>query len=232
MDLEDARKFLKEAVRTIASTMVWSKEQKHVITTDIRAFDEQGKMLTVWVPTGTDPAAFVAQLQALGSMDCYFSLSLTRANVFFKSRCLGHDANGFRFALPEKVFKVQRRKDTRLMIPYTHTVRAEMPDPLFPNQRLSRKVFDVSTGGISLIVTDAEGAMFQAGLQLKGITFSIRSRLIKVDGEVKHLRPQPTGSTAPGVKVGIQFTRVDAGDAAWIGAYIFEETRKYVSKIL
>jgi hypothetical protein len=231
-DPAEARKLLKEAVRTLAPATIWTKEQKSVLTSSIRQIDESGKLIYAWVPTGTNPADFVAELNVLGSHDCFFSIALPRANVLFRATCIGYDSGGFRFKAPEKIFKVQRRRDARVLIPFGHVIRIDMPDPLFPEQRLSKKIFDISASGMSFIVTAEEAAAFQTGGKIMDAFFSIRSRKIRIDAEVRHLRPQPEGSTETGVKVGIQFKRIDSGDSGWIAAYVFEQSRNTMMRIL
>jgi hypothetical protein len=231
-DPAEARKLLKEGSRTLASVMIWSKEQKHVINTQLSVIHEQDRILYASIPAETDPDAFLDQLDALGSRDCFFSVSLTRANVFFKARCMGYDDGGFRFELPTALYKVQRRKDMRLLVPFGRVIRVELQDPTFPDQKLSKKIFDISAGGLSFIVTDSEQPLFHSGSILKNMFFSIGSRKITVDGEVRHVRAQPVDSANPGFKVGVLFTRISQGDAQWIAAFVFEESRKILANFM
>ena len=212
--------------------MIWTKEQKHVINTQLLVFHEQEKILCAAIPPETDPDWFKDQLNALGSQDCFFSVSLSRANIFFKARYAGHDTGGLRFEEPTAIYKVQRRKDMRLLIPFGRVIRVEIPDPTFPDQRISKKIFDISAGGLSFIVTDNETPLFPASSILKNMYFSIGSRKITVDAEVRHLRPQPSDSANPGHKVGVLFTRISAGDQQWISAFVFEESRKVISNFM
>ncbi len=212
--------------------MVWTKEQKHVINTQLSVLHEEEKILYVSIPAETAPKEFLAQLEALGSHDCFFSVSLTRANIFFKAKCIDYDDGGFRFEMPVAIFKVQRRKDMRLLIPFGRTIRVELQDPTFPEQKLSKKIFDISSGGLSFIASDSEAPLFPSGALLKGMFFSIGSRKINVDGEVRHLRAQAADSANPGHKVGVLFTRISPGDAQWIAAFVFEESRKILSNFM
>jgi hypothetical protein len=231
-DPAEARKLLKEASRNLAPAMIWAKEQKHVVSTQMSVYQEQERVLYASIPSDVDPDGFRKQLDALGSHDCFFSVSLARANIFFKAKLLGHDAGGFRFSAPDLVYKVQRRKDARLFVPFGRVIRVEMSDPTFPDQKLSKKIFDISAGGLSFVVSDSEAPLFPAGVRLKSMFFSIGSRKIIADGEVRHIRPQPPDSANPGHKVGVLFTRIGQGDQQWISAFVFEESRKLVSKIL
>jgi hypothetical protein len=231
-DPAEARKLLKEGSRTLASVMIWSKEQKHVLNTQLSVLHEAEKILYVSIPAEIEPDQFMDQLTALGSLDCFFSVSLTRANVFFKAKYLGHDDGGFRFEAPSALYKVQRRKDMRLFIPFGRVVKVELQDPTFPEQKLSKKIFDISAGGLSFVATEAEAPLFQQGSLLKNMFFSIGSRKITVDGEVRHVRAQAPDSANPGHKIGVLFTRISSGDAQWIAAYVFEESRKIISNFM
>lgn len=212
--------------------MVWTKEQKYVINTQLSVLLEAEKILYVAIPAETTPKQFMEQLEELGSHDCFFSVSLTRANIFFKAKCVGYDDGGFRFEAPAALFKVQRRKDMRLLIPFGRTIRVEMADPTFPEQKLSKKIFDISSGGLSFIASDSESPLFPSGALLKNMFFSIGSRKITVDGEVRHLRAQASDSAHPGHKVGVLFTRISPGDVQWIAAFVFEESRKILSNFM
>ena len=231
-DPAEARKLLKEGSRTLASVMIWSKEQKFVIHTQLSVFHEQEKILYASIPAETNPDAFMEQLNTVGSQDCFFSVSLIRANILFRAKCLGYDDGGLRFETPATVFKVQRRKDMRLFVPFGRVIRVEILDPCFPEQKLSKKIFDISAGGLSFIANETEALLFHAGAMLKGISFGIGSRKLTVDAEVRHLRPQPLDSAQPGHKVGVIFTRISPGDQQWIAAFVFEESRKIMANFL
>lgn len=231
-DPAEARKFLKEGSRNLASAMIWTPSQKHVVYTQMSVYDEASRMLYAMIPADVDPDWFSSQLDELKTHDCYFSVSLARANIFFKAKHLGHDAGGFKFQAPEAVFKVQRRKDMRLLVPFGRVIRLEMSDPTFPDQKMSRKIFDISAGGLSFIVSDDEAPLFPSGAKLKSMFFSIGSRKIICDGEVRHVRAQPADSAHPGHKVGVLFTRIGSGDQQWISAFVFEESRKLVTKFM
>lgn len=231
-DPAEARKLIKEGSRRLAPAMIWAKEQKHVINTMLSVYHEQERVLYASIPSDIDPDGFRQELEKLGSLDCFFSVLLSRANIFFKAKLLGHDAGGFRFAAPEAIFKVQRRKDLRLFVPFGRVMRIEMSDPTYPDQKLSKKVFDISAGGLSFVVSEAETPLFPAGALIKSMFFSIGSRRIICDGEVRHIRQQPSDSAQPGYKVGVLFSRIGQGDQGWIAAYVFEESRKIISKFM
>lgn len=231
-DPAEARKFLREGAKTFASAMIWSKEQKYVLHSHLNVYAESEQILYAWIPKDIDPAQLMDQLIEVGSKECYFSVSLSRANLFFKATYLDFDEGGFKFRAPTQVFKVQRRKDMRFPIPDGIVLRAEIQDPLFPDQLLSKKIIDISASGLAFNVTEAEASIFPTGLTLKNVTFTIRGRKILVDAEVRHARAQPVDSRISGFKVGILFKHLREADSQWIASYVFEEGRKYFSKFM
>jgi c-di-GMP-binding flagellar brake protein YcgR len=222
----EATKLLIEAGRTHAKALIWTKEQRHVFDSQLVAFDPEQKAVFAKVPTSMDPDQFLRELAELKIEECFFSVSLPRANIFFRTQCLGHELGSFRFTIPAKVFNVQRRRAMRLLIPYGHTLKAEMQDPSFPEQKLVRKIIDISANGVAFIAPTAEEALFPKGLVIKQFSFAISRRRITVEAEVRHLRAQPEDAADPGVKVGVEFRKLKPSDSQWIACYVFEESRK------
>ena len=212
--------------------MIWTKDQKKVIFSHLSLFSEAEKVLYAWIPKDIDPHQFMDELAQAGTKDCFFSVSLMTANIFFKARFIGSDAGGFRFEIPEKIFKVQRRKDVRFAIPPGHVVRVEFDDPLFPEKRYSKKIIDLSAGGLAFIADPSEDLVFQAGMILKNITFSVKNKTFKVEAEVRHKRLLPDNSSTKGLKVGLQFKDLRAGENQLIAQYIFEESRKFYARFI
>jgi hypothetical protein len=231
-DPAEAKKMLKEAARTQASAMIWSKEQRIVVNSHIAIFDELDKIIYAWIPKTLDPMKFMDDLAKIGSAECFFSVSLNRANIFFKSNYLGHDRGGLRFRPPDMIYKVQRRKDLRFTIPDTISLKVEVLDPLYPEARFTKRVLDISASGLAFITAPEYAPMFQVGLTIGEISFTIRGRKIQVPAEVRHTKVMPEGSRYPGVKVGVLFKGIGAGDSQWIASYVFEESRKYLSRFL
>ncbi|MGZ3699028.1 MAG: flagellar brake protein [Bdellovibrionota bacterium] len=227
-------KLLREGGKTLASAMIWTKNQATVINTHLTLFDDSEKILKAWVPTGTDPASLIFALKASGSNDCFFSVSLSRANIFFRAPMKGveEDTSSVVFGLPDKVFKVQRRKDMRFPIPDGWVLKIKFQDPLFSERTVERKVLDISASGLAFIVTDADAAMYQVGMVLKDLTFTVRARTIVAEAEIRHTQTLPSGSKNPGVKIGILFKNLKPADSNHIAQYVFEESRKFYSRFI
>ena len=225
--------------------MIWTKNQKRSIETRIVSIvpagnpaaksDRYGPHLYCWTPEGFDAADFADYLAHILAPDCFFSLSLTRANIFFKARFVEGNATGLKFTLPTEVYKVQRREDQRHQIPDGQTLKVVFTDPQFLDRTQSRRVVDISAGGISFLVKDEEHGMFAPNLVLKGIKFQVKGRAIEAEAEVRHKRPTPPhllDTLLAGTRIGMQFSKISEADRGWIRAWVLEETRKLVSKFL
>ena len=229
---EEARGLLREGTKTLSSIILWTKDPKRVINTHMSVFEPKDKTFHCWIPKDMKPELFMDELAQTGSADCYFSVSLTTANIFFKAKYMGFDAGGLRFQEPTRIFKVQRRSDARFPIPDGLVIRVELQDPLFPELKMSKKVLDISASGMAIVVADNEAPLFHEGLILKDVNFSVRNRKIKVDAEVRHTKQLPSDSRNPGIKIGILFKNIREADSQWLAGYVFEESRKYLSKFL
>jgi hypothetical protein len=244
-DPKERASLLSEAEHTFASVMIWTKNQQRSLDTRLvkliqppekkAASDPYGPHLYCWIPDGFDAKEFGEYLEHILSPDCYFSLSLARANVFFKARYIEANAGGLKFELPKELYKVQRREDQRHQIPDGHTLKVQFSDPQFPERTQSRRIIDLSAGGLSFIVPDAEHAMFVGGLTLKDLTFTIKGRTITATAEIKHKRSTPlhlVDTLLAGTRIGVQFVQMTESDRQWVRAWVLEETRKLVSKFL
>ncbi len=231
-DANEARVLLREGAKTTASAMIWTKDQNHVINTNITNYSSTELAIYLRRPVDFDFAAFQSELSKTGG-HCFFSVSLARANIFFKARFLANDTAGLKFDVPNDVFTVQRRREVRLPIPSDYALKLDFDDPLFADKTLTRRIADISAAGIAFYANDDEEPLFQSGLKLKNMAFTIKGRRIVATGEVRHARKIKSKSTGKAlIKVGVQFSLIRPGEAQLIANYVFEETRKYYSKFL
>jgi hypothetical protein len=234
-DAGQAVRFLREAGKTFASTMVWTKEQEIVVHSQISLVSEAGSLITVGCPKGFNPRTLVEFMATHGQTDCYFSVSLQRASIFFRAKFNGASDTGLSFEFPKTLYKVQRRNDLRYPIPYGHVMKIDLQDPLFPEKTLTWKAADISARGCAILIPDAESSSYPVGLTLRNLRFSIQGRRIEVPAaEVRHKRMlPPTGDGAPGrgpgVKLGLLFKQIRETDSQHIAAYVFEESRRFFS---
>lgn len=223
---------LKEAVKTNASTIIWTKNQEGVYNTHLSALDEKAKTLHAAIPPDSSSEMFHEAVKKSGIKDCFFSISLSRANVFFKVSFVGYDSGFLRFSYPESVYKVQRRENFRLPIPDGYTVYAEFQDPLFQENRIKKRVIDISAGGFSFLVAPSEDCIFESNTRIRNIMIRLKDRPIVAEGCVRHVKTLPSNFRVQGTKVGVVFEKIKPQDVQFIAAYVFEESRKYVTKFL
>lgn len=229
----EAKTLLLDGVKHLASAIIWTKDQKHVINTHLSLVGEADGLLHAIAPKGFSPEKFMDELARLEDHDCFFSVSLVRANVFFKTQFVGGRKTTLVFRMPQKVFKVQRRSEIRFMIPDGYVLKAEFQDPLFAENRHVLRVYDISAGGCSFLVDPSEKSFYQPGLVLRDLEFTVRGRTIKIDGEIRHISDIPNNvRLGPATKVGVQFRNIRPGDAQQIASYVFEESRKFYSRFL
>ncbi|MCM2277630.1 MAG: PilZ domain-containing protein [Oligoflexia bacterium] len=229
---EEIYQFLEEGARTFASAIIWTKDQEQVVNTQFTAIEVKNQTFLTWIPKGFDSAKFEEILGRQGSRDCYFSVSLSRANMFFHCQYIGIENNALKFHTPGKAFKVQRRKDLRFMIPDGYVLKVEFQDPLFPENRIEKKAWDLSAGGCGFIVPHEEEVLYQPGLLLKNFTFTIRGKRISTDAEVRHAKPLKEGTRPECSKVGVIFKSLRAMESQAIASYVFEESRKFFTRFI
>lgn len=212
--------------------MIWTKNQERVINSHVSVYSDSGKCFYCWAPKEFDPRQFSDELKESGETDCYFSISLMRANIFFKAKYLGFDHAGLQFGLPEKVFKVQRRKDLRFPIPDGHVLKIDFSDPLSPDKLINKKCVDLSASGMAFLIEEEEVPLYPVGLMLENMTFTVRNRQISTAAEIRNTRPTRAEARKKGIVVGVVFKNLKAADNQHIAAYVFEESRKYFSKFI
>jgi hypothetical protein len=231
-DPKEALGLIKEAAKTFASTMIWTKDQKHVVNTQLNMFSDKKKAISAWIPKDVDGKKFHRDLEESGDKNCYFSVSLLRANVFFRSEFLGLDSGSFKFGLPEKVFKVQRRNDIRFVIPEGLIIKVSFQDPIFVESKLTKQVLDISASGLAFLITDVEDGLFQQEMILKDLSFTIRGKEIHCDAKIRHTGRLPAGYRQQGYRVGVKFLKLSPAESKLLTAYVFEETRKFFTRIM
>lgn len=229
-------RLLREAGKTFASLMLWTKEQEIVVHSQISLVSETDQLITVGCPKGFNPRSLLEFMATSGQTSCYFSVSLQRASLFFRAKFNGASDTGLSFFFPEAVYKVQRRSDLRFPIPHGHVLKVDLEDPLFPEKTITWKATDISARGCAILIPDEESPTYPVGLTLKNLRFAIQGRRIEVpDAEVRHKQILSSTSTlagkTSGVRLGLLFKRIRETDSQHIAAYVFEESRRFFTQI-
>jgi hypothetical protein len=230
-DSAEADRFLREAGKTFSSVMLWTKDQEEVVNSRISLYSDSTGNFYVAAPKGFDARKFMDDLATRENQDVFFSISLVRANLFFKTRLVGVGTAGMQFAKPDRLYKVQRRRDLRFRIPDGMALPMEHQDPLFPESLLKRKVIDISAGGLGFLIPYDEEPVYPVGLLLKGLRFTLNGRAFSLDAEIRHVQVLPAEGRFQGVKVGVRFKDIRQADNQWIASYVFDQSRRYFTKI-
>jgi hypothetical protein len=229
--IEDHREMLAllvEGAKITADTLIWTKNQENVLHSRISLLSTADEVIYAWIPTDFSAQPFAAEIEKKLALECFFSVSLSRANLFFKTQYISQDSAGLQFKIPSQVYKVQRRKNLRFPIPDSYTLPVEFQDPLFPRKTIRTKVIDISASGLSFSAAEGDSPLFQSGAILKDLRFAIRGRLIQVDAEIRHVRPFHKQL----IKVGLAFQGLQSSDSSHIASYVFDENRKFFSRFL
>ena len=231
-DIDEIDRFLKEGVKTLSAVLFWTHHQELSVSSYLNHFHDQDRTFCIWKPKDFDPKDFQQSLGGSSAQECYFNLALMSSSLFFRTDFLGLKKDELNFKAPKKIFKVQRRSYFRLPLAALGEIRVRFQDPFFPESSVVKKILDLSAGGLSFLASDQEEALFYPGMELKKMTFTIQGREMTCDAEVRHFKVMPVKSDFPGVKVGVRFLNLNSSDSQLIASYVFEESRKYLSRYL
>ncbi len=231
-DARDARALLVEASKTCAPTLIWTTDYEATFHSNLNCVNTSENFLSVLRPRHLNPKAFTQRMRGAPSQSCLFSVALSRANFFFKSDFVAAAPTGLQFKVPEKLFKVQRRKFLRHRIPEGYIMRVDFRDPHPPYGKVSMKVYDLTAEGLSFIVTDFSATSYHHGMLLQELAMTIKKKRIFSVGEVMNSRVLPRESREKGLRVGIRFAKMKDEDTRLISEYVDEEIQKYFAKLI
>jgi hypothetical protein len=225
-------KLLKEGCKTLSSAMIWTKDQEQVLNSHLSVFSDSTDSFYCWAPKDFDSKKFVADVQASAHSECFFSVSLFRANIFFRASFVALDTAGLLFKFPTKIFKVQRRNDVRLPLLDFLAVKVHFRDPLFPDKESIRKVLDISAGGMAFLIHEEDVPLYPVGLTLNDFLFKVANRTFKIRAQISNSRKLRDEKHKGAFAVGVQFLDLRPGDVQHIASWVFEESRKYFTRFI
>jgi hypothetical protein len=225
-------KLLKEGCKTLSSAMIWTKDQDQILNSHLSVFSEATEGFYCWAPKDFDSKRFIADVYASSNGECFFSVSLFRANIFFRAAFVALDSAGLLFKFPTKVFKVQRRNDVRLPLLDFVALKVHFQDPLFPEKEAIRKVLDISASGMAFLITEEDASIFPPGLILNDFLFRVANRSFKTRAEISNCRKMRDEKHKGYFAVGVKFLDLRPGDIQYIAGWVFEESRKYFTRFI
>lgn len=113
---EETLELLQEGVNQFSSALLWTKSKENTYKTNLSSFDIDNKLISVWKNPQSDETDLIENLKN-DDEDCYFSVSLPKVNLFFKTHLNDLEEDAIVFRVPKEIFKVQRRAYTRFVIP-------------------------------------------------------------------------------------------------------------------
>ena len=228
----EALNLIRAGARANSVATFWTRNQEHIVTTRFSHFSESEQIIYVWIPKDFELRKLEAALTESQSPYCFFNVFFPSANIFFKATFIGVDPAGLKFKLPETMFRIQRRRDLRYMIPEGQVLHIEFRDPVFQEKILQKKTYNIGARGLAFFISEEEEAHYYVGMMLSDVTFTIRGRQIRADGEVRHITHRAPSDRIKGAKVGLDFKEISQGDESFIAAYIFEESRRFLTGFL
>lgn len=231
---DEIQSFWDEAMRTQASVLVWTRDQEEVVRTHLTVIRAMKKQLFIHRPAQMNVADFTEKLASTGTPLCYFSISLGRANVFFRAPFVNADAAELKFEYPEAVFKVQRRQDMRLRVAELLNLRVEFQDPTNASNWVKRRIVDLSAGGLSFVAPAEEANRLPMDMKLEELRFVVDGQSVACHGQIKSVRPSREKPIKKGEEfmVGVNFIGLPASKNQVIARFVFNETRKLFSSLL
>lgn len=152
---------------------------------------------------------------ARAPVDCFLKVYLLSAQLLFKSPLAGFekssDRNGYlRFAFPEQMFKVQRRKHLRVPIPKQTAAYARIPGVG------ERKILDISLMGLRVQLEKGDDRTISENREMKdfGLIFNGEEHAAQVI--VRYLDPKV---------VGLQVAYMNAVDRQWLKDFLMGQIR-------
>lgn len=116
---------------------------------------------------------------------------------------------------PWRAFTLQRRRQARFEIPAGYEILVDLDAKEGRRRRVQRRVIDISSGGLAFETAGrVEAERFTQGSPLRHIAIRIENRLVFADARVSR------EASNRGVKVGIQFTRINQSDRDFLLGYV------------
>jgi hypothetical protein len=146
------------------------------------------------------------------------SYSVNEATFFIQTKFMFRQANRITVKAEMPMYKLQRREALRIKVLLEHKATLKLgQQPVMP-------VYDISAGGLSVVVTLEEQKEYQKGQLFPGATLAFQGKDIKVNLEVKNI----LGHSKDGLKwkIGLSFKNLPASVEQMIAREAYLQTAK------
>ena len=214
----ELRKLFNSAVDNQVRALVQIDETRlELVVSDQSVF---GKQISLHLPHPREGLLFEHKWRAGKPAKVLFFVK-NQAIVAFQTKLISMFEPLYKFEFPEKVFKMQRRKKARYVIPRGLEILVEIPDPEGSGEPLRRGLVDISTEGISFrVVSRREAGYFLKGKVIKNIRITLQGVTVSMDAEVRSQLPLKEGAS-DATKVGLQIVRIEPEDHNYLTSFIF-----------
>ncbi len=156
--------------------------------------------------------------------DIRFSYSVNEATFFVHGRIQGRRNNRLRIAASMPMYKLQRREALRIKVMDSHNASIQLgPD-------LKHSLFDISAGGISVIVSLEKQADYKKDMNFPNSTLHFLGKEIKVNLMVQNILQH--GKDGLKWKIGFKFVGLPASVEQMIAKEAYLHTHKIWSRWL
>lgn len=150
----------------------------------------------------------------------FFNSFLLTSQVIFKSQFVETDPkHGIKFSFPEKFYKIQRRKHTR--VPLTESVPAQATLTLInpsdmKSTKITRRVMDLSMGGVAIRIEKDDAALIKKYNKLHMVDILLGALTLTNPGTIRNVT---------GTKIGIEMDLKNQINQKKFAAFLLQQLR-------
>jgi c-di-GMP-binding flagellar brake protein YcgR len=169
--------------------------------------------------TGTlTPESFMEELGKHESKECMILVYLQgRSIIGFNAEPSEVLKDRLIFKAPERLFKIQRRKDVRFQIPTGYEYTIEMESVEQKGVRISKRLLEISESGLS----HREAGLFRVGLHIQRCVIQMNNQKIDVSLSICNQAPFDRGPKGAGHKIGAVFDSIKEDDRKYLAQFIY-----------
>lgn len=228
---DEAYKVLNEAARARSFTQLFSQLKRRVLTCHFSHIRPEENQVGFKPERPNDIGPFLIEIKESKSPFVFVNIANEKNKVFFKSQIISYKDNMLVMNYPQGVFRVQRRQHLRYKIPQGHTMRLDVESATVPGGMFSKKIIDISAGGVAFYIEAPEAEHFPSGKTIQKIRFQVDRSTILCSAQIRHVRPaRQEGSDK--MIVGVLFTAMPIEDQVRIESFIREKMKALLSRML
>lgn len=232
-DKDEFNDLLMEASNTQAFTTIWTPKQENTFQTFVSEINLKNHSIHIKIPEGISPNYLREFLEKNSIEECFFNVKLSKTSLFFKSKYYKLTSTEYIFKVPSQLFKVQRRTDLRFNFIKSDELSVSFPNPANPEQLVVKNVLNISAGGMGIEIDEFEVKYFKPGIKMNDFTFKLKDKVITAEVEVRHVHKlNSKDKFEPKALVGVQFTVLNPTLRQFIGAFVFDETRRLYARYI